>query len=292
MRLLFVAFVTIGAVFGIETRAASAQMAPFCDPDEEPRFVSGFADLSTRLGATMGEPVECAHDDGDTGDTLQQTTSGLAYWRKSTNTPTFTNGWDHWALTPAGLVYWEGTAADPPGGIDALTRPAAAASASAGPTIDQRLFPAWRELMALPSWGRRVADTMTRSKTNIVVGSLGGGAIAAYAPRQNVIVVASEYLSEDSRALAAVLAHEATHVDQIYTGRFNGGTMTDCRAREVEALEVEVLVWQAFWNGFGPARTALQRLENYQLQVYSLQSLPGLARLVVDNPGYRRQCGA
>ncbi|MDQ6673203.1 MAG: hypothetical protein M3069_21095 [Chloroflexota bacterium] len=31
----------------------------------------------------------------------RRTSQGLAFWRKRTNTPTFTNGWNHWAPTVA-----------------------------------------------------------------------------------------------------------------------------------------------------------------------------------------------
>jgi hypothetical protein len=62
----------------------------------------------------MGDPVECAHPNDANGDVLQQTTTGLSFWRKSTNTPTFTDGYRHWGLTPSGLVSWVGSAIDPP----------------------------------------------------------------------------------------------------------------------------------------------------------------------------------
>jgi hypothetical protein len=77
--------------------------------------VFGFASLKAVLGAGMGEPVSCEYaDPNGTGDTLQDTTGGLAFWRKGTNTPTFTDGWSHWGLTAAGLVSWTGTGIDPP----------------------------------------------------------------------------------------------------------------------------------------------------------------------------------
>jgi hypothetical protein len=38
----------------------------------------------------------------------------LAFWRKSTNTPTFTNGSEHWALTSDGPMTWTGANIDPP----------------------------------------------------------------------------------------------------------------------------------------------------------------------------------
>ncbi len=87
---------------------------PYCGPGQVPEFVFGFAALADALGATMGEPTECQHTDPGSGDALQQTTTGLSFYRASTNTPTFTNGAEHWALTANGLVYWTGDSIDPP----------------------------------------------------------------------------------------------------------------------------------------------------------------------------------
>ncbi len=86
----------------------------FCQPGQSPQFVFGFAALKAKLGAAMGDPIECEHANPENGDTLQQTTTGLAFYRKSTNTPTFTNGFQHWAITSQGLVYWTGDSIDPP----------------------------------------------------------------------------------------------------------------------------------------------------------------------------------
>ena len=93
---------------------APARAAPHCPPGQEPKFVHGFAHLKSLIGDEMGDPIECEHANPENGDTLQNTTTGLAFYRKSTNTPTFTNGWDHWAWTSEGLVYWTGSAVDPP----------------------------------------------------------------------------------------------------------------------------------------------------------------------------------
>ena len=88
---------------------ASAAAQPVCG------FVFGFAALKGLLGATMGDPATCEYaDPNGSGDTLQNTTTGLAFWRKSTNTPTFTDGWNHWGLTPVGLISWSGPSIDPP----------------------------------------------------------------------------------------------------------------------------------------------------------------------------------
>jgi uncharacterized protein len=71
----------------------------------------------------MGHPTTCEFSDPDgSGDVHQETSKGLAFWRKSTNTPTFTNGFQHWALTPQGLVTWVGNSIDPPGPLPADDR--------------------------------------------------------------------------------------------------------------------------------------------------------------------------
>ena len=102
--------------------------APFCRADEAPEFRFGLARLKAQLGSVMGDPVECEHADSPTGDTLQHTTTGLAYYRRATNAPAFTDGYRHWAWTASGLVAWEGTAVDPPGVV-------AAAGPPAGPSV-------------------------------------------------------------------------------------------------------------------------------------------------------------
>ena len=126
MLAVLVALVAIGLptpVFG--------QAAPFCRPGEAPQFTFGFAALKEQIGAAMGDPIECAHPNDANGDVLQHTTAGLSFWRKATNTPTFTNGWEHWGLTPSGMAYWTGESIDPPGTVVAESPPAAPAPAPA-----------------------------------------------------------------------------------------------------------------------------------------------------------------
>jgi hypothetical protein len=93
-----------------------------CGAGARPTFTLGFADIKARLGDVVGTATTCEFaDPNGTGDVLQQTSTGLAFWRKSTNTPTFTNGNQHWALTSTGWVQWVGTSIDPPiaGGLAA-----------------------------------------------------------------------------------------------------------------------------------------------------------------------------
>lgn len=109
---------------GFGPSAASAQpVAANCAAGQQPAFVLGFAQLKAQIGDIMGEAEECEQTDPMTGDSLQRTTTGLAFYRRCSNAPTFTNGYEHWALTADGLVSWTGTATDPPLEADAPSRP-------------------------------------------------------------------------------------------------------------------------------------------------------------------------
>lgn len=99
------------------TDADPAITAPYCAADQAPAFALGLTSLKSRLGDVMGTPVECEHPVSPAGDTIQQTTTGLAAYKTSTSTVSFTDGWRHYALTPRGFVTWEGPESDPPAGV-------------------------------------------------------------------------------------------------------------------------------------------------------------------------------
>src|SRR5919201_5156922 len=102
------------AFTGLLGPGPAVAQAPFCQPGQPPHFDFGFRALDESLGDMMGQPLECEHAEVGTGDAHQETSTGLALYRKSTNTPTFTTGYEHWALTTDGLVYWTGESIDPP----------------------------------------------------------------------------------------------------------------------------------------------------------------------------------
>jgi hypothetical protein len=114
MKYLLSAVAVVGVLLVAPSTGASAQSAPYCEPGQTPEFVDGFAMLKAELGDPMGDPLECEHTNPENGDALQQTSTGLAFYRASANTWTFTNGYEHWALASEGLVYWTGESIDPP----------------------------------------------------------------------------------------------------------------------------------------------------------------------------------
>ena len=62
----------------------------------------------------MGVPLECEWANPENGDTLQHTTTGLAYYRPEINTPMFTDGQTHWALSGSQVLMWRSASVVPP----------------------------------------------------------------------------------------------------------------------------------------------------------------------------------
>ncbi len=96
--------------------------APYCQSGQAVAFWPSLAALAAQLPA-MGQPLECQHTNPDNGDVMQQTSAGLAFFRAATGLPTFTNGFEHWALTAYGLAYWTGDSNEPPAPVVAPTLP-------------------------------------------------------------------------------------------------------------------------------------------------------------------------
>jgi hypothetical protein len=256
------------ASIGLATPAAAApDNAPFCDAGQAPSFVFGFADLKLALGAVMGDPVECEHPNSASGDTLQQTSTGLAIYRKASNTPEFTDGWNHWALSGQGLIAWSGSDA-----------PSDAAQASPQPTPTAV---AGTECVDVGSGAclnasTDLADTVLMlSKTTTAVGLLRNAARGGYtvryanlpadvlglfSPNRRVVVLSIDLRGYPSIDRAPVLAHELQHVsDWISQGR-QLDTTSGCLATESNAFHTESATWLELRGGsLAPAANDLEQ---------------------------------
>jgi hypothetical protein len=115
----------------VAQRLTTPQPMPQCQAGQWPEFNFGFAALHLDLGASMGDAVECEHATNSVGDTDQQTSAGLAHYDHVSNTPSFHQGGDNWALTPKGLVFWTGADAAVPAGAIAMPSPGSAKLAAA-----------------------------------------------------------------------------------------------------------------------------------------------------------------
>jgi hypothetical protein len=251
------------AGIGLPTTAA-AQEAGFCQPGQSPAFVFGFANLKLALGSVMGDPVECEHPNSDNGDTLQQTTTGLAIYRQATNTPEFTDGWNHWALTVQGLMAW--TATDQPSASATPSQSAATPppqSAPAPPANAIQCVDVGAGICLNSVSG--LADTVVLlTRTTIATplvraagkggytirfGSLPADVLGLFSPTRRVVIISTDLLSYPAIDRAPVLAHELQHVsDWISQGR-QLDTTAGCLATETNAFHTESETWLELHSG-------------------------------------------
>jgi PH (Pleckstrin Homology) domain-containing protein len=119
LGLMLLMFLTVWSAPSI----ALADPSPFCNGEAAPTLDQAFAGLATLLADRAGTPKECSHTEQASGDLQQATSGGLFYLRKSTNTPTFTDGADHWALRGTQSLHWTTSEADPPSSAEVSTVP-------------------------------------------------------------------------------------------------------------------------------------------------------------------------
>jgi len=296
--------------------AGPAPIVETCAPGESPLFVLGFAGLKERLGDRMGSAVTCERP-GPEGDALQQTTTGMARYRKNTNIPSFTAGSEHWALTSRGLVHWFGAALDPPETAQVIDddhmadvpldepaarpAPATATPYTAGISVsgDDNTevipgLPAWiqKPLVLLREYDRRNATVLVPAITraDISIGRLGGanGAWGLFAPGSHRIVLDSSLVNETPQAVAAVLGHEADHARDTFQ---YGPPRSDaaCYTFEITAFALEARIWASFYGPLGKsdASTDLERELNLILET-SRTKAGTLIGTIKDN--YRSEC--
>ncbi len=151
----------------------------------------------------MGDPIECEHVNPENGDSLQHTTTGLSFYRKATNTPTFTNGGEHWAITGDGLTYWTGTTIDPPGVVATVAAPAPPApapqAAAPAPSPTPALTEADIAARVGPSIVQVITDTGEGSGVRIADGILTNAHVVADSRQVEVAT------SDRRRARATIL---------------------------------------------------------------------------------------
>jgi hypothetical protein len=299
--------------------AGPAPIVETCAPGASPLFVFGFAGLKELLGDRMGTPVSCERP-GPEGDALQQTTTGMARYRKSTNIPTFTRGEEHWALTERGLVHWFGRALDPPDTAEvvddleladratATDPPAAAMRASPTPygaaitlppdAADAEIVtgqPAWIQHAAalLREYDRRNATVLVPSivRADISIGHLGGkdGAWGMFVPSSHRIVLDASLAGESPQAVAAVLGHEADHARDTFQ---YGPPRSEaaCYTFEITAFALEARIWTSFYGPTGKPdpSTALEEELNLILRT-SRTNAGTLIGSIKSN--YQAECG-
>ena len=283
-----------------------------CPAGTAPEFALGFGELKAWLGDRMGEPLSCERF-GPEGDALQQTTRGLARYRKGSNTPSFTSGSEHWALTGRGFVYWTGRALDPPEDATVLEtpdeaqaaqeRPTPPALATAIPSASRIRLPAedpGEVIPGLPRWLQKaliLLQEYDRWNGTVLVPSIArtavaarplGGAWGMFVPRTRILLVDTSLASESPEAVATVLAHEADHaVDTFHYGP--PANSVGCYTFEISAFALQARVWESLQGPSGKPDPQTPLEEELNLILKQARTNAG-ALIEALKSNYRDEC--
>jgi hypothetical protein len=194
---------------------------PATSPDDVdtpvlPDFGPPFDFLKTQLGPTMGSALEEVETVPDSCDTQQRTSTGLAYWRCSTNVVAFAadpDGLSHWAWLDNALVSWTSDSPDPP--PDALV---VAPAAAAAPSDDQVcVVPDTNLVTACPiSDGMVVPGYIEASgQTNSYRFEVGNQIMSVTADLTNLPADYDLYLADATGAILGESVNEGTTPEEI-----------------------------------------------------------------------------
>ena len=134
-----------------------------------------------------------------------------------------------------------------------------------------------------------LADALARYQVSLVFGSLPRQLGAAFFTRARRVVVNERYRTSSPLALAALLAHEAQHVLDVFSGE-DVRSPEGCYAAEARAFEVQAAVWQAFTGPGGkfPPADDLERHLNDVLRLRQSDPERFVANL---RRSYADECG-
>jgi hypothetical protein len=94
--------------------AAAAETAPHCPSDTKPSFTIGFAEMKNLLGEALGEAASCEFRRAEQPRRRPPAHHAWnGYLSSRYCIPQFTDGVQHWEMTPRGLVYWTGDSVEP-----------------------------------------------------------------------------------------------------------------------------------------------------------------------------------
>ena len=114
-------------------------------------------------------------------------------------------------------------------------------------------------------------------------------AIALFTPIRLSVAINSSWRGADPKTLAAVLAHEASHLAD-YLGGVDMRSPTGCYRTEYAAFEAQAQVWRAFYGPDGKAQpTTFLDLELNRILTEITQNAHGFAASIAAT--YRQECG-
>jgi hypothetical protein len=129
--------------------------------------------------------------------------------------------------------------------------PAAGLAASGGASFVEEGLGEPISLLASTGPGKDIAEVLVSPGVRVVFEDVP--AIAIFYPSDLTVAINTRWQSADPRVLAAVLAHEGSHLDDFLQGTDMTSPM-GCLNTERVAFERQAAVWRAFYGPEGKAR--------------------------------------
>jgi len=147
----------------------------------------------------------------------------------------------------------EAAPADDPSGNAIVQPPCLDVGAADCLVADPRLGAAIA-LLRGTSRGPALLETAAEARVALRVGTAPAGALAAFRSRARTVTVDGRLVRYSPRGLAAVLAHELSHVaDWSKVGALFAGNTLSCYSTEASAFRTETAVWHDLAAGTAPA---------------------------------------
>jgi hypothetical protein len=159
-------------------------------------------------------------------------------------------------------------------------------------SADARLVPGLDVLTGVDG-GRELVDALARAGVTVVVAAEPRGVWAHFDPGARLVAVDRSLAGADPRTVAALLSHEAAHVQQYRGGPVGTqarATASACLADEYQAIMTELRVWQELFGpgGKAPAVHRYEREQNVELARYRQGPAAYWGGVVAD---YASVCG-
>jgi len=172
--------------------------------------------------------------------------------------------------------------------VAALTVPRTDVIAEDLPVQDPRVVGALA-LLDNSSSTKHLRTVLERNRVSVQFVSMAPGVYARYSVARHVIEIDNRWSSVDDIALAAVIAHEATHAQDAVSGFLTGDSAGACIDSEIRAFRTSALFWL---DVYGPkGKSTLEDELDRQLNLVAdrqLRDPHGLENLVRQT--YSAQC--
>ena len=172
--------------------------------------------------------------------------------------------------------------------VASVFAPHASVGAANLPTYDPRVQTALDLLESSPATNQ-LPTVLDSSHVDVHFAPMSQGVYARYSVARHVIEIDARWQDIDDVALAAVIAHEATHAQDAVSGYLGSGGSGACIDSEVRAFRTSALFWVSQYGSAGKpdADNDLERQLN-SIADRQLRDPQGLEDLVRQT--YSQQC--